>query len=90
MKIILIYDIASSSLNLTRIRKLCTKYLLHIQYSVFEGELEKHELLKLEKKINKIIDIDVDSVIIYNFIYFDKLNKKIIGINKNEFDGYNI
>lgn len=90
MKIILIYDISSSPNNLNKIRKLCTKYLLHIQFSVFEGDLEYHELLKIEKKIDKIINPDIDSVIIYKFISFDESNKKVIGLNKNEFDGYNI
>jgi len=87
MKIILIYDIASSNTNLTRIRKLCTKYLLHTQYSVFEGELEKHEVLNLERKVLKIIDKKKDSVILYKFFNFDK---HVLGLNKNEFDGFNI
>jgi len=90
MKIILIYDISSSNNNLNKIRKLCTKYLLHIQFSVFEGELENYELLKLKKNINKIIDTNIDSIIIFKFTSFNDSNKEIIGFNKNDFDGFNI
>jgi len=90
MKVILFYDVSSSNNNLNKVRKLCTKYLLHIQFSVFEGELEKYELIKLEKEIKKIIDESQDSVIIFSFVNYGEDNKKIIGINKNCFDGFNI
>jgi len=90
MKIILFYDISSKPSNLNKVRKLCTKYLRHIQFSVFEGELEYSELKKLEKSILKIIDKNKDSVIIFKFSMFKEENKVILGLNKNDFDGYNI
>lgn len=90
MKIILIYDISSSASNLNKIRKICTKYLLHIQFSVFEGDLENHEIEKLKKEIKNIINTSLDSVILYNLGYVKKAHKQILGINKNDFDGYNI
>lgn len=89
MKIILFYDITDNS-RLNKIRKVCTKYLLHIQYSTFEGELEKYELIALKKELKEIIDKKNDSIIIFNFAYVKDSNKEILGISKNEFDGYNI
>lgn len=88
MKIILVYDISSSNNNLNKVRKVCTKYLFHIQNSVFEGELETIEIIKLENEIKKIIDINIDSIYIFKSI--KSIDKKIIGFNKNEFDGFSI
>lgn len=88
MNIILMYDISSSNKNLNKVRKICTKYLLHIQNSVFEGELETRDILNLEKEITSIIDKKIDSI--YLFKSINTLNKKIIGLNKNEFDGFNL
>lgn len=88
MKVILFYDIASK--NSSKIRKTCTKYLRHIQFSVFEGELEKPILIKLTNELLKLIDVKKDGIIIFSFTSFNEENKIILGINKNEFDGYNI
>ncbi len=90
MKIILVYDINSENKHANRIRKICTKYLIHIQNSVFEGELEEHLMVKLEHELIKYIDKNLDSIIIFKFKYNVPSSKTIIGINKNDFDGYNI
>ena len=90
MKIILVYDINSENKDANRIRKICTKYLIHIQNSVFEGELEEHLMVKLEHELIKYIDKNLDSIIIFKFKYNVPSSKTIIGINKNDFDGYNI
>ncbi len=90
MKIILVYDISTENKYKNQIRKVCTKYLIHIQNSVFEGELESPLLLKLKKELEKYLDPLLDSIIIFEFKYNVPTNKTILGINKNDFDGYNI
>lgn len=90
MKIILVYDINNENKYNHKIRKICTKYLIHVQNSVFEGELEEHLVLKLEHELNKYIDKQLDSIIIFKFKYNIPSSKIILGINKNDFDGYNI
>ncbi len=90
MKIILVYDINSENKYANKIRKVCTKYLIHIQNSVFEGELEEYLMVKLENELIKYIDKNLDSIIIFKFKYNVPSSKTIIGINKNDFDGYNI
>lgn len=37
----------------------------HIQNSVFEGEISKVQLLKLQQELEKYIDKELDSVIIF-------------------------
>ncbi len=51
--------------RLNNIRKVCRKYLNHVQYSVFEGNLSEGKLAKLEKEVSLVIDQSSDSVIIY-------------------------
>lgn len=85
MKVLIIYDIHSNENTLNKLRKELKKYLFHVQFSVFEGELDSNELKKIKFWIQKHIDFTVDSVIIYKFKYFnDEKNKEILGFNKND------
>lgn len=45
--------------------KICKRYLTHIQMSVFEGELTKVQIVKLNNELNKYIRKNKDSVIIF-------------------------
>ena len=47
MYIILTYDIAT--VKISKVRKVCKKYLRHIQKSVFEGELNELSTEIVEK-----------------------------------------
>lgn len=85
MKVLIIYDISSNENTLNKLRKELKKYLFHVQFSVFEGELTTTELKEIKQWIDKNINLKIDSVIIYKFKYFDNIkNKEIIGLNKNE------
>ena len=88
MKVILVYDIASGSNVLSNVRKICTKYLFHIQNSVFEGDLEKAEFEKLKKELSLEIDKKEDSIIIFSFLYKKSVDRKILGIEKNSFNDF--
>lgn len=69
MYIILVYDInlenKEGSRILRNVYKICKKYLVHIQNSVFEGELLESQLLKLKKELKMYIREDEDSVIVF-------------------------
>ena len=69
MYIILVYDINLEENEGKRVLrnafKTCKKYLVHIQNSVFEGEISETAMLKLEKELKKYIRKDVDSVIVF-------------------------
>ena len=69
MYVILVYDINLEDKEgqkvLRRVFKTCKKYLIHIQNSVFEGELLESQVLKLKSELNKWIREDKDSVIFF-------------------------
>ena len=69
MYIILVYDINLEEKEgqkvLRNVFKTCKKYLIHIQNSVFEGELLESQLIKLKSELNKYIRRDKDSIIVF-------------------------
>ena len=69
MYVILVYDINLEQKEgkkiLRNVYKICKKYLVHIQNSVFEGELLESQLLKLKSELNQYIRADKDSVIVF-------------------------
>ena len=68
MYVVLVYDISKTENGQKRwshIFKICKKYLSHIQNSVFEGELSKSQLLKLQQELKPWIDRELDSVVIF-------------------------
>ncbi|MEM4204349.1 MAG: CRISPR-associated endonuclease Cas2 [Candidatus Methanomethylicaceae archaeon] len=65
MRVILVYDINQK--RVVKVLKTCRKYLHWVQNSVFEGEISEGRLERLKSELRKIIDEDVDSVVIYSF-----------------------
>ena len=68
MYVILVYDIKSDKDGqkvLAKTFKTCKKYLVHIQNSVFEGEISVSQLLKLKMELNSVIREDRDSLIVF-------------------------
>ncbi len=82
MYCIIVYDV-----SVERVSKVChflRQYLNWIQNSVFEGELTESELARIEHKLKDLIDLNTDSVIIYKVSFKEIIQKKHIGIVKNE------
>lgn len=75
MYVILVYDIDLTQKEgqrvLRNVFKTCKKYLVHIQNSVFEGEILDSQLLKMKKELAKYIRKEQDS-----FILFESRNQK--------------
>lgn len=68
MYVVLVYDISQDNNGQKRwshVFKICKKFLSHIQNSVFEGEISKVELTKLQQELKPYIDKRTDSVIIF-------------------------
>ena len=69
MYVILVYDINLEDREgqkiLRNVYKICKKYLVHIQNSVFEGELLESQLMKLKTELKMYIRDDKDSVIVF-------------------------
>lgn len=82
MYIILVYDISldeNGQRRWSRVFKLCKRYLVHIQNSVFEGEITEANLYKLSKQIQKEIDRNKDSVLVFKSRNERWLEKDILG-----------
>ena len=68
MYCILIYDIAQDnrSAYVTRnVFKVAKKYLIHIQKSIFEGELDYSQYLNMTNELKNYLRYDLDSCIIF-------------------------
>lgn len=54
MYVVLVYDVSKDENGRKRwshIFKICKKYMSHIQNSVFEGELSKVQLIKMQNEL---------------------------------------
>lgn len=68
MYVILVYDIQLDEDGprvLRKVFKTCKKYLVHIQNSVFEGELTEGQIFALRSELNKYLRNSIDSCIIF-------------------------
>jgi CRISPR-associated protein Cas2 len=81
MYLILIYDVGEERVN--RVHKICKKYLIWIQNSVFEGDITDSNFFKLSGELRKVMDKEKDSIITFQFESDRKFKKKILGVEKN-------
>lgn len=82
MYVILVYDIICDEKGrkiLPKVFKICKKYLVHIQNSVFEGNLSKANSLALQKELDVYIRKDKDSVIMLHTREERWMNKDFLG-----------
>ena len=80
MYVILVYDIICDEKGrkiLPKVFKICKKYLVHIQNSVFEGNLSKANSLALQKELDVYIRKDKDSVIMFHTREERWMNKEL-------------
>jgi CRISPR-associated protein Cas2 len=88
MYIILFYDIADRRQkekdNSRAIRKAVEKYLVRVQFSVFEGEISPSDLKRLKATLIKVANKDLDSIVIYESTRMNYTDRVVIGKDKNE------
>ena len=63
MYVIIVYDINTERVN--KVKSFLRQHIFWIQNSVFEGEVTESEFKEIYKGLMEIIDVEVDSVIIY-------------------------
>lgn len=80
MFVILVYDINQK--RVAKVLKKCREYLYWVQNSVFEGEISESNFKKLKIELGKIIDEDVDSIIMYTFRTTRYSKREIMGQEK--------
>ena len=79
------YDVNVKRNN--KVLKICRKYLVHVQKSVFEGNITEAKLRKLKSELKRTTKTDEDSVIIYRFDSLKYSSKEAninVCINSNE------
>ena len=87
MDVILVYDILFDEKGkkiLPKIFKICKKYLVHIQNSVFEGNLSKPYSIALKKELAQYVRKDKDSGIMFYAREGRWLNKDFLGIEEDK------
>ena len=77
MWVILTYDVGVK--RNSKVLKICRRYLLHVQKSVFEGQIDRKSLEKLKYDLKKVIDTDSDQISIYEFASLRYVSKNTIG-----------
>ena len=84
MYVVLTYDVGTK--RVSKVMKTCRKYMVHVQKSVFEGNVTEAKLEKLKKDLQKILHTDEDSVCIYKADNLAYRKKEQIGlINDNSY-----
>lgn len=84
MYVILVYDIGEKRVG--KMLKLCRQYLNWIQNSVFEGDITEVKLEELKVKAKKIMDSEVDSLIVFKTDATKWMNKEIVGKERADTD----
>jgi len=84
MYVILVYDVGEKRVG--KMLKLCRKYLHWIQNSVFEGEITEAKLEELKYRARKIMDEEIDSLIIFKSRDEKWLDKEIVGHERSSLD----
>lgn len=87
MYVILVYDITldrHGSRVLRNVFKTCKRYLVHVQRSVFEGELTDSQLVQLQHELKSYLRDDKDSVIVFKSRSEKWLNKEFWGIEDDK------
>ena len=88
MYVILVYDINLEEKEgqriLSKVFKTCKKYLVHIQNSVFEGELLESQEIKLKAELDRYIRKEKDSVILFKSRSQRWLEKEFLGKIEDE------
>lgn len=78
MFIILAYDVNNKRVG--KVLKICRKYLVHVQRSVFEGQITEKQLKSLKNELSKTIVVTEDSICIYSLNSSKYSQKEQIGL----------
>lgn len=80
MFVILSYDVNQKRVK--KIMKICRKYLVHVQKSVFEGIITESKLKSLKRELQNSIDFENDTICIYETISSNNMLKEQIGVTE--------
>jgi CRISPR-associated protein Cas2 len=75
--VVLVYDVKQE--RVSKVLKVCRRYLTWVQNSVFEGEITPAKLEILKDELKGIIDPTYDSIVIYKF-KLKPLQREVLGL----------
>lgn len=81
MYVIITYDVDVK--RVAKVNKKLKEYLTWSQNSVFEGKITKTLLMKCLNEIEKIINVKVDSVYVYQVNNPNHITKTTFGVEKS-------
>ncbi len=82
MFIILVYDVNEK--RVAKALKTCRRYLNWVQNSVFEGEITKARLAALKADLESVLEMQEDSVLIYNLRTTKYFKRETLGVERQE------
>lgn len=63
MFVVLVYDVNQK--RVAKVLKICRKYLMHVQKSVFEGRITDASLKRLKQELTDTVEPKEDAICIY-------------------------
>ena len=78
----LFYDIGEK--RVVKVFKICKKYFIHHQKSVFRGHITPSNLLALKSELKKVIKSDEDFITIIKLLNNSSFDEETIGTNANK------
>ena len=84
MYVILVYDFGEK--RVSKMLKLCRKYLHWVQNSVFEGEISEVKLKEMLQQAHTFMDKTEDSVILFKHPSVVYMDKEVIGKERSSTD----
>ena len=83
MDVLVTYDVNTETregeARLARVAKVCERYGVRVQYSVFECRVSEKSLAELTIELESTINLSLDSVHIYRFIGAIRDSRTVIG-----------
>lgn len=80
MFVILVYDVGEN--RVSKVLKICRKYLNWVQNSVLEGEISAADFKRLKLELKRAINEEEDSVIFYILRTTRYSERQTLGIKK--------
>ncbi|HHY41520.1 MAG TPA: CRISPR-associated endonuclease Cas2 [Thermoanaerobacterales bacterium] len=80
MFVILVYDVGEN--RVSKVLKICRKYLNWVQNSVLEGEISAADFKRLKLELKRAINEEEDSVIFYILRTTKYSERQTMGIKK--------
>ena len=86
MYILVVYDVDVK--RVTKVHKFLKQYLHWVQNSVFEGELTPAQIEELKSGLNKIVNKETDSILVFAARDARWLEKEVIGKERGVTDNF--